>query len=56
MLARIGFLEILMVLIMLAIIAGIIYAVLMLIHNCRNTSKRLEEIEKILVRLDKKSD
>jgi len=54
--ARIGFPELVIVLVNLAIIVGIIYAVASLVRHYRSTSKRLERIEKKLEELVNKED
>ena len=57
MLGRVGLPELIIVLVLLAIIAGIIYAVVSLVRHYSSTSKRLENIEKKLDELvDKKDD
>ena len=57
MIGRIGFPELIIVMVLLAIIGGIIYAVVSLVRHYSSTSKRLETIEKKLDELvDKKDD
>ena len=46
MIGRIGFPELIIVMVLLAIIGGIIYAVVSLVRHYSSTSKRLENIEK----------
>jgi len=56
MFGRIGIPELIIVLVNLAIIAGIIYAVLSLIRYFRSISKRLEKMEKRLDELSNKEE